>query len=301
MNINASSLALYFEASPQFHLVHSATHPRTSTENCDILGYLNPIHPFQLHVIGKKEIDYLDTLSDNQQLALANQLASQQALCLLFEKQHNIPPLFFQQKHLHIVVSQHACEDDFIQTLSAELSQQLTEHSTQNGSFVVVFGKGILITGKSGAGKSSLLLSLIRQGHLWVTDDASSFYRDTQGQIIGFTQNHLQEYIHIKGLGPINMDKTYGLACRMHSHPLDAIIHLSNNITELSSQISAYTQQDTKMIFDKNFPLWQCLSTHPNLTFMVENCAKHLILRDWGYDSATELENSLRMEINENF
>ncbi len=293
MNINASRLTLFFKTSPQFHLIHSATHLGADVETCDILGYLNPIHPFQLHVIGKNEIDYLGTLSDNEQIVLVKQLASQQALCLIFEEQHNIPLPFFQQNQLHIVVSQRAFQANFFQTLLDELNQHLTKCSTQNGAFVVVFGKGILITGKSGTGKSSLLLSLVKQGHLWVTDDASPFYRDTRGNVIGHTQKHLQEYVHIKGLGPINMDKTYGLACRIYSHPLDAVIHLSNNTAEANPQISAYTQEDTKMIFDMKFPLWHCLSTHPNLTLMVESRAKHLILRDWGYDSVIELENTL--------
>ncbi|HFE37397.1 MAG TPA: hypothetical protein ENK06_03120 [Gammaproteobacteria bacterium] len=219
-------------------------------------------------------------------------LISQHALYLIFENPEHIPKPFYQQKKIHLL-----CVDTIhtqqIQQLTSKLNKRFAERHAQHGAFVIVYGRGIFIRGKSGAGKSQLLLNLIKNNHLWVADDLTNFYLNTQGQIIGEADNNLSEYIHIKGVGPIHVDKTYGQACRIRSHSLAAAIHLSDNIPQENPHISAYSQLDTLTLLNKKLPLWHFSSSNHNLPLLVEQCAKNLILEAWGHNAADGLENAL--------
>ena len=52
---------------------------------------------------------------------------------------------------------------------------QATKHA--HGVFVVIKGKGILIVGKSGIGKSEVALDLIYRGNQLIADDSVEFFK----------------------------------------------------------------------------------------------------------------------------
>ena len=218
-------------------------------------------------------------------------MSGNNALYLIFENQENIPAPLFQQDKIHLVISKCPLKD-LNTKITHEVNEHIAERISQHGAFVVVFNKGILITGECGVGKSSLLLSLVKQGHLWIADDLCLFFLNDQNQVVGHASDNLSEFIHIKGIGPVNMDKSYGQACRIQSYPLAAVIHLSNNSIN-NKNVSAYTQLDSLTLLEKNFPMWHFPTTYPDLATMVENCAKNLILNDWNYNTINGLDNAL--------
>lgn len=288
----ARNLHQYFQNTETFDLVHCASGLNNLTEDCDLASYLNPVHPFLIHIIASNEAAYLNTLSPHEQLALITKLSAQQAQYLIFEDPKAIPATFFQQNNINLVTSQFP-DKTLPQKLTRTILDATAERTTIHGAFVVIFGQGILITGDSGSGKSSLLNNLVDQGHLWVADDSPLFYLNSDNVVIGHADRELSEFIHIKGLGPINMDKTHGQACRIRAHPLAALMHLSNNTCNENKNISAYTQRDTRKIFKQNFPMHHFSPSHPNLVLMAEMYAKSLILKQWDYDAAIGLENAL--------
>jgi len=285
-------LSLYFKNAEKLHLIHFASSSNYNHNDWGIVTYLNIIHPYLIHIIGDYESSFLNTLSNEEQKNLIEQLSTNSAQYFIFENQDTIPTYFLRQDKIHIVVSNHPAEN-VKQHLAPDINEIIAERKSLHGAFLVVFNKGILITGESGVGKSSLLLDLVKQGHLWIADDLSLFFIDHNNQIIGQGSNELSEFIHIKGIGPVNMDKSHGQACRIRSHPLAAVIHLSNNRANNNSTINAYAQTDTITLFNKAFPMWHLSTAHTNLTTMVENCAKNLILNDWNYNATNGLDNAL--------
>jgi HPr kinase/phosphorylase len=288
-------LLSYFKKAPTLNLVHyaRASDIIENTNNVnDIAGYLNPIHPQLVHLVSSHEIPYINSLSSLEQIEFIKKLAYNHAKYLVFNNQNNIPATFFQQDKIHLVVNDRP-NSHLLQQLLDDIHQEIAERKSLHGAFVAVFGKGILITGESGSGKSNLLLSLIEKGHLWIADDAPLFFLNSRNHIIGHATENLSEFIHIKGLGPINMDKTYGQACRIHSHPLAAVVHLSDNTYIESHHISTFDQKDTLNLLNQKIPMRHFSKTNPNLSLMTENFAKHLILNNWGYNSENGLENAL--------
>ena len=296
MIIKPDQLTDFFQNAAEHHLVHRAT---LIDDNCtanvkenELVGYLNSTRPYLINIVGDYEIAYLNALSTPEQIDLIDHLSSQGTQYLIFNPSLDIPKLFINQHHLHIAQSEYS--QLFLQQhLACELIKHFANRESLHGSFVVIQGQGILISGDSGTGKSSLLLDLVKQNHLWVADDSPLFYLNANNQIIGHSSGALSEFVHVKGLGPINMDKSFGQANRIPSHPLAAVIHLSNNSHTDNKHLSAYTQRDMLTLHNRNFPMWHLPSNHPNLTSMVESCAKSLILNEWGYDGINGLENAL--------
>jgi HPr kinase/phosphorylase len=76
----------------------------------------------------------------------------------------------------------------------------LTETALLHASSVAVDGRGVLILGASGSGKSSLALQLIAQGAQLVCDDQTELHRDGAA-LIARAPARLANMIEARGLG----------------------------------------------------------------------------------------------------
>ncbi|WP_346355426.1 hypothetical protein [Azotosporobacter soli] len=79
-----------------------------------------------------------------------------------------------------------------------------------HGSSVLINGQGVLFTGLSGAGKSTMAAALHRRGYCLMADDVSPLQRDEQGQFWiqpGYPQQKLwQESAELVGINTENLE-----------------------------------------------------------------------------------------------
>ena len=156
MKTLSDNLTFFFNNAEKLHLIHSADSKKFTTEykvKNDLVTYLNPIHPYPVHIVSSHELAYFKTLSDNEFKKLIDQLSQNNAQYLIFEELDDIPNIFFTQNHINLIISDYACNNLQIQ-LSREINELVAKQLSQHGVFVVVHNQGILITGKSGTGKS---------------------------------------------------------------------------------------------------------------------------------------------------
>lgn len=85
---------------------------------------------------------------------------------------------------------------------------------------------GVGICGPSGSGKSDLCLSLLDRGHQLVADDALNL-TVKNGEIFGSAVEDCGRYLHIRGLGVIDVQALYGDAAVIPSWRLDFVVQLS--------------------------------------------------------------------------
>ena len=69
-----------------------------------------------------------------------------------------------------------------------------------HGVFVDIKGKGVLIIGNSGVGKSEVALDLISKGHKLIADDSVAFYKSNQNTLIGQPPSLLKNLMEVRGL-----------------------------------------------------------------------------------------------------
>jgi HPr kinase/phosphorylase len=79
-----------------------------------------------------------------------------------------------------------------------------------HGVLVDVYGIGILITGKSGVGKSETALELVKRGHRLVADDLVEIRQVSKNVLIGNAPKLLEHMLEIRGVGIIDMMTLFG-------------------------------------------------------------------------------------------
>lgn len=77
------------------------------------------------------------------------------------------------------------------------------------GTCVVVFDQGVLITGASGAGKTECALELVTRGHRLVSDDVVDVARDRTG-LLARTVRNLSYHVHVRDIGIVDVEEIYG-------------------------------------------------------------------------------------------
>ncbi|MDA7423736.1 HPr kinase/phosphorylase [Thalassococcus lentus] len=96
---------------------------------------------------------------------------------------------------------------------------------TLHSSSVAVGGRGLLILGRSGSGKSSLALRLMALGADLVSDDQTTVTREEEGRLLLSAPSAIQGMIEARGLGLLGADSRRPV-------PLYAVVDLDRMETE---------------------------------------------------------------------
>jgi len=72
-----------------------------------------------------------------------------------------------------------------------------------HGMILDVEGKGILITGDSGIGKTTAVLKAAVNDYYWVADDVAVIKRNRKGELIAGGHKNIKKYLHTESSGII--------------------------------------------------------------------------------------------------
>ena len=169
----------------------------------------------------------------------------------------------------------------------------------RHGILLDVYGVGVLLTGKSGVGKSEAALELIKRGHQLVADDVVDICRISEDRLIGTCPEKIRHLMEIRGIGVIDIKAMYGIGAVAISKSIDLIIEL-----ETWDENKAYDriglQDDEIEIMGVRVP-HQLMPIKPgrNLAIIVEVAARNLSLKRTGYNAARELLSVLQDDTND--
>lgn len=107
---------------------------------------------------------------------------------------------------------------------------------SSHGVLLSVAGRGVLILGESGTGKSELALELIASGHRLVADDVVEWMHMNGGCLEGFAPERFAGLIHVWGLGVFDVRRVFGESSYQERVPVEMCIDL--DFTELQDPLS---------------------------------------------------------------
>ena len=199
-----------------------------SFESADLVGHLNLIHPYRIHVLGRPEVEYYNRLDPQRRAYLTAELLAGSPPALVMADGLVPPSALFE-----------ACDRDQVPLLRTPLSaaqtiermrillsRVLAPKASLHGVFMDVLGLGVLLSGESGLGKSELALELITRGHGLIADDVVDFARIAPDAVEGRCPALLQNMLEVRGLGLLDIQAIFGETSLRRKMRLRLIVQL---------------------------------------------------------------------------
>ena len=182
----------------------------------------------RVQIMGKAERDYLAQLEPQTKAKRLDAYFSRGIPCVIFAwgiqpdedikrfaKQYNVP-LFSTPLDTTYAI--------FI--ISNYLDERLASKIDMHGALLDIYGVGILITGKSGIGKSETVLELIQRGHRLVADDVVEIRTMHGKTLVGKSPELLKNMVEIRGIGIIDVAYMYGIGAVLEQKVIDLNVEL---------------------------------------------------------------------------
>lgn len=269
---------------------------------CHTVGYLSLIHPPQIQIIGRYEVNYLNNLSKQVYLTNIEELFRIKHLaCIIFADDCDVlDGMQALAQHHQVPLFKTACSAQKVMNHLHVILQRLSlTPLTLHGVFMDVLGMGVLIRGDSGIGKSELALELISRGHRLVADDAPEFRRIAPTIIEGTCPLEMTPFLEVRGLGILNVQKLFGDSAVKKSKYLRLIINLhpthSTRLKDLDRLNGDYSLYNVLGVDIPEITL--PVAPGRNLAVLIECAIRHHSLKQQGYDAVEDFSTRQQQAI----
>lgn len=277
--------------------------PRPQKPSLALAGYHKSVKENRVLIIGTIDLEYLQTLSGQERKKRIEDICSYSVAAFIVSKSHTPPPELLDnctRQEIPLFVSTNS-SGRLIERLTYFLQDQLAPRRTISGTLTVVYGLGVLITGKSGVGKSECALELVKRGHRLVSDDVVQVRRFPNDILIGRPGNdRIRNRLEIRGIGIINVHHMFGVTAVAPESSIDLVIDLQRWDESIAyDRLGADERGIT--ILDVNKPLMEMpVSAGRNIGLLVEIASRVRLLKNMGYDEPRQFIDQLQEELIKN-
>jgi len=264
-------------------------------------GYLELFTFYRVQILGNTEIRFLNHLDYKKRLRVAKTLLDFSIPCLIITNNNLLDDgiLALATERKIPVLRSSLSTDNFIHQLSEYLDDIFSPQIVVHGTFLDVYGVGILFVGRSGIGKSEIALDLVERGHRLVADDVVAITKKGEQLLIGHSNQLVKHYMEIRGLGLINVKNVFGIRAVRYRKRIEVLVELEEwqdinkgeyNRTGLDEKKITLLGVDIPHIKLPIFP-------GKNVTVISETIALNYILKRHGYDPARQFMEKLQKTI----
>ena len=246
-------------------------------------------------VIGKAEMGYLESLEPEVRVARLRKFFSYPIPCVILCRGMRPPeelvPL--AKEHDVPVFQTDVVTTRFFMNAIIYMRQCLAPRETLHGVLLEVYGVGVLITGRSGVGKSEAALELVKRGHQLVADDVVDICRVSDNRLTGECPEMVRHFMEIRGIGIIDIRAMYGIGAVAQSKSIDLVIHMEKWV-EGKEYDRLGLNDEYITILGVKVPS-QTMPVRPgrNLAIIIEVAARNLSMKKLGFSAARELDRRM--------
>lgn len=264
-----------------------------------LAGFTELFTSERVQMLGNTEMYYMKSLSEEDRIRAFSNIADRNVPVIVLTNNHELEPALLALASQHnIAVLRTALETTkAIHLISEFLDDQFAAQGVVHGSFVDVYGVGVLFVGRSGIGKSEIALDLVERGHRLVADDVVMLTKKRDAVLMGTGTSLVKHYMEIRGLGIIDVRQMFGIRAIRFQKRLEIVVELEDWDPEkeydrigLDDEPKAVMGVDISSVKLPIFP-------GKNITVISEVIALNYLLRTYGYNAAKEFANKLREEI----
>ncbi len=266
-----------------------------------LAGYVQLFRYDRVQIFGNTEMRYLEQLTAEQRRKTLETILEFDIPCIVVTSNNPVDEFLLKRSvERHIPVLQTPFETTkFIYFLSDFLDDQFSPQTVMHGSFVDVYGVGLLLTGRSGIGKSEIALDLVERGHRLVADDVVMITRKGEGILMGAGTDLVKHFMEIRGLGLIDVRSMFGIRAIRFQKRVELVIELMEWRPDEEYTRTGLDDEGIS-ILDVRIPK-VALPIFPgkNVTVICEVISLNYLLKHYGYDAAKEFTKRLEAVITE--
>ena len=259
-------------------------------------GFFDYFEEKRIQLIGNAENAYLQSLdADHRQHALET-LISRNVPCIIITNDLQVSGKIEQlgQQYKTWILSTSNTTSRFWVDVTLYLQSELAESISQHGDLVDVYGVGVLITGKSGVGKSETALDLVRNGHLLIADDAIIIKKIGQELLVGSGSELTKNLMEIRGIGIININSLFGKSAIRMQKSIEIVMNLEG-WDESTYYDRVGEEYETTKLLNVELPYIRIpVKPGRNIAAIVEIAALNYRQNMMGYNAARELSNAIK-------
>ena len=204
------------------------TSPEVSRPGLAFAGYFGVFESYRIQVVGKAEIEYLRTFSEEERRHNIRVYMEKRPVAVILTTGFEPYPEMLEAAEEFGVPLLRSKEKTsaFMAALIAYLNVQLAPRITRHGVLVEVYGEGILILGDSGVGKSETAIDLVKRGHRLIADDAVEIKRVSATTLVGSAPAIIRHYVELRGIGIVDVRRLFGMGAVKDTEKIDLVIQL---------------------------------------------------------------------------
>lgn len=243
-----------------------------------------------IQILGKNEINYLHTLSDEACKMRIGNIVQYDPPCIIITSKQKEPLGLIQyctKKDIPVLRTSDSTSE-LSAKLDAYITKAMAEEMAVHGVIVNVAGIGVLLRGKSGVGKSETAHTLIGRGHRLVADDIVVLKKLSPQTLLGTHNENNKEFLALRSVGLLNVVRLYGRAAFQDETRIALDIELTKweqnalyNDLELETKYTEYMGVKIPHIQIQ-------LQPGRDVAGLIEAAANNWYLQQQGYSAAEE-------------
>ena len=263
-----------------------------------ISGFSEGFDPTRIQILGKMEFNYLNSLADNVRMYRINKLFSEYIPAVIITRNMLISAEIVEAARVHKVplLRSTAPTSTFMSEAITFLGTELAPRIQRHGVLVEVHGEGVLIVGDSGVGKSETAIELVKRGHRLIADDAVEIRKVGNNTLIGQSPANIRHFIELRGVGIINISRTYGAGAVKPSQEIDMVIQLEHWNPEKNYSTTGIDEEYVDILGVSVVKSTVPVRPGRNLSIIIETAAVVNRQKRMGYFAARELYKQLGIE-----
>ncbi len=269
--------------------------PQVQLPGVSLTGFLESYISDRLLVLGASEILYLEEIDsktrferfeailrkDTPAVIVARGLEPPKELIVICEREE-IPLLRSSMPGMALLGK-----------LNYHLAEEFAPTMSFLGTFVEVFGVGLLLQGEDGIGKSEAALGLVDRGHRLIADESILIKLKHRSYLEGTGADNTRHMIEVRGIGMIDVALLYGSVCVRDNKSVDMFIELENwNNDKTYDRLGLENKTVTMM--GLQIPIY-LLPVKPgrDVVLLIETLARNHRLKQMGIHSAKQFSQKL--------
>lgn len=264
----------------------------TNRPGLELAGFFQKSQLKRLIILGDKEISYIKTMSEEKQRESFGFLTSEITPAIIITKSHACPEILKEvaEPKNFPVFSSSSPTYRLIIDIVTFLDEHLSENTNLHGGLLNIYGKGVLIRGDSGLGKSEIALELIKRGHILIADDRVDCYR-IHNSIIGKAPELLRDMLELRGVGVINVARMFGVSSVAEKTKIDFQVTLEQWDRNREYDRVGIEERKYEDILGIKIPkIVVPIREGRSMAVVIETAVTNFMLSEMGLNSAKEFE-----------